>query len=124
MAFCTKCGATLPQAGAFCGQCGNAASIPDALPADAPDGSLRASLARLGIPLGLRQIIGLGISLILGVALPRLAPYVLPIVFPLLDKLPWAHLPFTIETFNTWSITLLTLAVTFVPTFIAFRQKA
>ncbi|MFQ5855305.1 MAG: zinc-ribbon domain-containing protein [Anaerolineae bacterium] len=130
---CVQCGATVPAGQRFCTQCGTPVSsttqppTPDTIPEpDAlispPGDSIQASLARLGIPLSRRQLIGFGLAVLAGMIVARILPFIYgPIFDPLLTPV-FGSGAGPRDTFNSFMMTALTFLTSFVISFIVFRK--
>ena len=111
--FCLNCGATLGQPGtppvATVSQ--SLESLASAVKPTAK--SLLESLARLGINFSRKQIIGFVISLIGGMIMARILPFIYPIFDPILTVVFGAGPGAVRDGFNTNMMTLITFFTSF-----------
>ena len=130
---CSNCGHTNPPGTKFCRQCGtpmstttSASTAPTtstAVGAGPPADSIQASLARLGIPLSRRQLIGFVVAVLAGMIVARILPFIYgPIFDPLLTPV-FGSGAGPRDTFNSFMMTALTFAASFVISFI-FAMKS
>jgi hypothetical protein len=88
------------------------------IPATAPSaGSIRESLARLGISFSRGQIIGFAVSLIGGMIVARILPFIYPIFDPILTIVFGSGPSPMRDGFNTNAMTLITFSSSFVLSF-------
>jgi ribosomal protein L40E len=128
---CVQCGATVPIGKSFCPQCGaglaattSATPTPPATPAGPPDGSIQAALARLGIRLSRRELIGLALSVAAGMIVARILPYIYPVLFAhLLDRVFGPVQSTARDGFNSHMMTVITFLSSFVISFFSFRKR-
>ncbi|MBI5651427.1 MAG: hypothetical protein HZC40_13445 [Chloroflexi bacterium] len=91
---------------------------PSSIPATAPSaGSIRESLARLGITFSRGQIIGFVVSLIGGMIVARILPFIYPVFDPILTFFFGRGPSPMRDGFNTNAMTLITFSVSFVLSF-------
>ena len=84
---------------------------------DASVNSILASLAKLGIALTKRQLIGLGGSAIAGMVMARILPYIYPIFDPILTLVFGSGASGPRDGFNTNAMTFITFLTSFLPAF-------
>jgi RNA polymerase subunit RPABC4/transcription elongation factor Spt4 len=129
--LCVQCGDTVPMGKSFCPQCGARANpatpitpTPPATPAGPPDGSIQAALARLGIRLSRRELIGLALSVAAGMVMARILPYIYPVLFGhLLDRVFGPGMSNARDGFNSHMMTVITFLSSFVISFFSFRKR-
>ena len=127
---CAQCGATVPTGKAFCTRCGTpltaAISTPPEPPVAPPDssvGSIQASLARLGIRLSRRELVGFGLSVAAGMVMARILPYIYPVIFShVLDRIFGSGPSNARDGFNSHMMTAITFLTSFVISFVSFRK--
>jgi ribosomal protein L40E len=120
---CAQCGATVPAGKAFCSKCGAPINAPSATPVQsvgtAPSaiGSIQASLEKLGIRVSPRELIGFGVSVVAGMVMARVLPYIYPVLFSsIISRMQ------NPDPFNKFMMTAITFLTSFVISFIAFRK--
>jgi zinc-ribbon domain len=124
MPHCTRCGSSLPANKQFCSKCG-APVLPVEDP-PSPTGSilapLQSGLQKLGIPVTVQQLVGLIVSIVVGLVLARILPYIYaPTVGYLLDFLQLS-VP-TRDTLNWFMMTALTFLTSFAVGFILSGRR-
>ena len=129
--LCVQCGGTVPLGKSFCPQCGarlaattSTTPTTPATPAGPPDGSIQAALARLGIRLSRRELIGFALSVAAGMVVARILPYIYPVIFAhLLDRVFGPGQSNARDGFNSHMMTVITFLSSFVISFIVFRKR-
>lgn len=113
---CPSCGASVREGVAFCTNCGQRVDEPRARPSSRDDSSIVGSLANLGLRIGKRQLIGYGVAILAGLVVPRVAPYLFPIiVYPALS--PFLDTP-GLDTVNTAAMNTLTCLTSYSIAFV------
>ena len=120
--YCPQCGSQNAAGAQSCRACGASLVSPVSLesirtavkPAYT---SIRAALARLGISLSRGQIIGFIVSLIGGMIMARVLPFIYPIFDPILTLVFGSGPSALRDGFNTNMMTLITFATSFVLSF-------
>ncbi|MBI3915078.1 MAG: zinc ribbon domain-containing protein [Chloroflexi bacterium] len=84
---------------------------------DASVNSILANLAKLGIAMTKRQLIGLGASAIAGMVMARVLPYIYPIFDPILTLVFGSGASGPRDGFNTNAMTFITFLTSFLPSF-------
>ena len=129
--ICQNCGSRNADDLRFCGNCGKplaqsagspvqptSVTLESITSAVAPTAkSLLESLARLGINFSRKQIIGFVISLIGGMIMARILPFIYPIFDPILTVVFGAGPGAVRDGFNTNMMTLITFSTSFVLSF-------
>jgi Double zinc ribbon len=118
---CKQCGATVPPGRKFCTVCGSAVSATSSTPPS--DGSIQASLAKLGIRFSKGEWIGFAVSVTGGFVMARILPYVYPILSPVLDAVFGPGPSNPRDSFNSFMMTGITFATSFIISFIVFKKK-
>lgn len=90
-------------------------SIPATMP---PAKDIRESLARLGISFSRGQIIGFALSLLGGIVVARILPFIYPVFDPILTLVFGSGPSPTRDGFNTNMMTLITFFTSFVMSFV------
>ena len=126
---CAQCGATLSAGKAFCTRCGTPVKTtapqppPEPVPsAQSPVGSIQASLARLGIRLSRRELLGFALSVVAGIVMARILPYIYPVIFGHFLDLVFGPGAGARDTFNSHMMTAITFLTSFVISFFTFRK--
>lgn len=125
--ICQNCGSQNLEHARFCLQCGTPLGQPGTTPVPTVSASLESlaaavkpqakslleSLARLGIDFSRKQIIGFVISLIGGMIMARILPFIYPIFDPILTLVFGAGPGAVRDGFNTNMMTLITFFTSF-----------
>lgn len=131
MMTCHNCGTQNAEGVKFCRECGTpllpSATPPARLTNPSLDSltssvtptarSIRESLARLGVTFSREQIIGFVLSLIGGMIVARILPFIYPIFDPILTLVFGSGPSAMRDGFNTNMMTLITFATSFVLSF-------
>lgn len=125
--ICHKCGTQNAEGVKFCRECGTAltesaapasqslsTSLQSIVTAAKPAAtSIRESLARLGVTFSRQQIIGFVISLVGGMIMARILPFIYPIFDPILTLVFGSGPGAVRDGFNTNMMTLITFFTSF-----------
>jgi hypothetical protein len=134
---CATCGRDNPAGRPFCRGCGRSLAATGSGPPPAaqdqgrrgrapesPVGSLLASLARLGIQITRRELIGFGVAVVVGMVVAQVLPQVYPVLDPLLTLVFGSGPSAGRDGFNTLMMTLLTFLSSMAVSFVFFRRAA
>jgi len=93
-------------------------AMPETMP---PAKDIRESLLRLGISFSRNQLIGFGLSLLGGIVMARILPFIYPVFDPLLTIVFGSGPGAARDGFNTNMMTLITFSTSFVMSFVTMR---